>query len=527
MNVWEKQAQQQRQNDLGEPPVSSPKYTRTEEEIARELSYQKVTDELRKKEALNSKKARRELISQLASFDAQQGIEYLQSSMERAEAKGTDFETALDVANRGYSKMSMLIVTQPILDRQMRGQSLSSNDIKAVIGRGMAFYLLDSDFRQSVNSSVSKYIYPVVRKDAISAAPGTKAAAMRDQIEMRTKKRLPLNVKSASMLYLCLNKSAYEEMRAPKADVEDIQKKLDENLKKLTEIAKADGISEDMLNHGVRLTYGRMCKEDPSLECIFSETAYSKIGRAPGKEGHSYFQDASVWSGEYAAYSEKDLREPGARAHGTEYTGRFTVRPPLVHDDRVDMIDDHLRRGFAACRSCDELKIVFSQPLEWMNRWENMSDEERKHFDWVNSWRARGDRLMQMAMDDCWTNEERDAVEREWSEETNSCMQDWMDQHPDQVDDVLKSDWFSSEDEEIDEEELFRDAERTDPNDPDFAEYWAEQARQEQESKSTAKPEQTDHSKDVTSEEIKRRRERLNQYDYPDGIDMTPDGLGK
>lgn len=106
-------------------------------------------------------------------------------------------------------------------------------------------------------------------------------------------------------------------------------------------------------------------------------------------------------------------------------------------------------------------------------------------------------------------------------------MQDWMDQHPDQVDDVLKSDWFSSEDEEIDEEELFRDAERTDPNDPDFAEYWAEQARQEQESKSTAKPEQTDHSKDVTSEEIKRRRERLNQYDYPDGIDMTPDGLGK
>ena len=115
-------------------------------------------------------------MNQLASFDAGKGIEYLQSSMERASDKGSDFETAMDVANRGYAKMSMLIVTQPIFDRQLRGEELTGDDVKAVLGRGMAFYLLDPEFRQSVNSAITKYVYPAVRKDAISAAPGNEGS---------------------------------------------------------------------------------------------------------------------------------------------------------------------------------------------------------------------------------------------------------------------------------------------------------------------------------------------------------------
>lgn len=536
MNVWEQQAQRQREQEQQasgqgrerKNPVKEAQRKHRERKGAKwEKQYQKTAKKVRANEERQDKLTRQDLMNQLASFDAGKGIEYLQSSMERASDKGSDFETAMDVANRGYAKMSMLIVTQPIFDRQLRGEELTGDDVKAVLGRGMAFYLLDPEFRQSVNSAITKYVYPAVRKDAISAAPGTKAAEARDRIEHRTGKRLPLNIKSASMLYLGLNKSAYEEMRAPDANVEEIQKRLSENLKRLTEIAEADGISEERLNQGVRMTYGRLCKEDPSLECIFSETAYSKVGRAPGKEGHAYLRDASVWSGEYASYAETDSRAPGARAHGEDYTGRFTVRTPMVHDDRVDMIDDHLRRGFAACRSCDDLKIVFAKPLEWSDKWENMSDEERKHFGWVNGWRARGDRLMQMAMDDCWTNEERDAVEREWSEETSSCMQDWMDQHPDQVDEVLNSDWFSSDEEEIDEEELFRDAPRTDKDDPDFAEYWAAQAKQQEqpEEAPNGSPELPEGT--ISSEELKRRRDRLQQYDYPEGEEPEREHPGK
>ena len=106
-------------------------------------------------------------------------------------------------------------------------------------------------------------------------------------------------------------------------------------------------------------------------------------------------------------------------------------------------------------------------------------------------------------------------------------MQDWMDQHPDQVDEVLNSDWFSSDEEEIDEEELFRDAPRTDKDDPDFAEYWAAQAKQQEQSEEApnGSPELPEGT--ISSEELKRRRDRLQQYDYPEGEEPEREHPGK
>lgn len=453
MNVWESRSK-----------TAAPEPKPKREERARAKAVEKAQK--------RDKKRHSELMTDYAMFDATKGIEYIESSLERCEMDGEPYDSTLDLANRMYAKALMLHTIQPILQS---GGNITKDDVKRVIGTGVAYYLIDPQFRNDINNTITDKLMPHVKQDAISAAPGTPKAVLRDKIECRTGERLPLNVKSASMLYLGISKSAYEEMRMPGANQDEIAENYRRHVDQLVELAGKDGISKDRLNKGIRSTYGQLCKMDPSLEYVFSETAYSKVERAPGSVEHDFIQGARIWNGEYVRTDTQQA-----------YTDRFQLRRPMTLEDRREVMDDHLGRGFAACHDYEDLKAVFAQPMEW----QSWPEEKRQKYGWVEEWRSRGDRFMQMSMDDCWTNEERDAIEKEWADAAEWQLQGWVDAHPQYAEQVIRDNLGKSEVEF--DESIFDD-------DPDVI-----------------KNEPDPHGASMTQEEFDRRRAKLKHMPIPE-----------
>lgn len=418
-------------------------------------------------------KYRKKLLKNLLNFDANAGMEYIQLSLERAQHDNEIPETMFDVANETYSRHLMINMCGSLLSKP--SSQISKSDIEQAIGVGVACYMLDPTFRNNVNQFVDNSISHIIKKSSDNAVPGSDWAQATESVKKQKGKRLPLTSKNAAMLYIGLSKSAYEEMRVPNANVTDIKERYQKNVDSLLNLVDKDGISSEDFNKSIRITYGQLCREDPSLEYIFSETAYSNVKREKGQFQSNEVLNRTFWQGEYSQivkdekgnikrdFEGKPIREP--------YTGRFSLRMPMKPHDRIKPMEDHLSRGFNLCKTDKDLKKVFYEPLD-EEVWRNRGDG--KKYSVVKDWRNRADRFMQMAMDDCCTDKERDIVEKEWMDETQIQLQNWCDNHSEydfeHIVDIFTSDDFNDSQKDSSNNQQSDKVNMTDFNDMSFEE---------------------------------------------------------
>lgn len=437
-------------------------------------------------------KQEQSLAKEFWHFNANEGINYIESSLERQSLKDDlarkqkkapqSYETTMDQANRLYSKHMLLSALMPM----MAQDEFDMQSFKRVLSAGMVCYMMDPNFRESVRGAIPKLEMPHPLKKAGKAVKGAAGKVMdfasehtddesvkaarakskgfdrlcsyvdkhresKDLAWMRARnayrgsgERLPLNQHSAGMLYVGISKSAYEEMRVPGADRDAIMSDYQTHVQKLQALARNDGMSDSEFNQGCRRVYSNLCRQDPSMATLFQETADNSLEPAPA--GTMYRRSPQ---------DPEEQAEFSSSVTGEAYTGRFTLRQPMSFEDCERATDRYMAAGFSQVTSYERFRHITVNPIEKSL----YSDSDRAAAKWLSPWKTQGDTLMSCLYDDFMVGPDRDKVTEVWTAAFERHADALVAKHP-EYDAQAKEDktWRYFEVTKEQEDKLFADA---------------------------------------------------------------------
>lgn len=333
--------------------------------------------------------------------------DYLAKGLEWADKKekqSKGVETSVDVMNKVYSRELMTQCSQLVL----RGRNADA--VLQAVGVFTAGYLVNKDFRDSVNQTVGKTLMPAVNRISESAPSNSRWKKWCDKVnEAANGGRLPLNAKTAAMMQVGFDKKLYDAIREPGADVNALYESYDKSCKDLYKIAAADGVSVESIHRNFRNIVGQMITVDPEYARVYRDTAYHEVKKERGKlsaEGDRY-----LWFGEYL----KD---------GKAYDGVFKVRKPMDNELINKMVNTDLEDAMGRCNTLEDLQ-------QFANAFRHgIVPDDPKH--WIHGWLERTDFNVHMCMDD--TGLDRGAADARMSdlyaENIKTHLETWCQQHP-------------------------------------------------------------------------------------------------
>lgn len=248
-------------------------------------------------------------------------IDFVQYAKDRLSfEKSYDMQkTQASQLNAMYCKAVMALCAVPLRKGVKPASVLKS------IGMCVGCCLLSKTFREEVSTTVRKALYPVVCKRAEKFGPDSVWSKRKAQMEASENGGyLPLTPDSAAVMKVAFCEQAYERMRQPGANVQEIIQQYTDAESALYRHAAKDGISAKVLDQSMRTLVGHMIERDPSAAKYFTETAYDVVKRGPSKQHRVRMQtDQGVQESVY------DRWEGGyENADGTSFEHGFHPRLP-------------------------------------------------------------------------------------------------------------------------------------------------------------------------------------------------------
>lgn len=238
-----------------------------------------------------------------------------------------------DAVNNDYNKRLMMMITAPL----RRGCNRDS--ILQTIGIVAGAMLFSKDFRKTCTATVQNMMYPYVQMKADKSGPNSFWARQRDKMAFDEKGRLPLTPESAAVMHLGFCKNAYNKMREPGANRDEILKNYKEAVATLHGQANEDGISPAVLNQSIRTIAGQLIERDPNLALCFEELTMRNVSRGAGKVDNM----TEVWQGEYKGSDGKD------------FTGYFNPRVPRTADEYSRVFGKFFSDELKGCKTVEEM----------------------------------------------------------------------------------------------------------------------------------------------------------------------------
>lgn len=227
------------------------------------------------------------------------------------------------------------------------------------IGMYAGMRLFDKDFAKNVNKGVAEILSPYVQKKAEEKGEGSKWSKWADKLESaKNDGRTPLDPETAALTQMGFAKRAYEDMRKPGANVDEISGQYEEAVKSLYKVAAHDGVSGDDINQSFKFMVGKMIEHDPETMKYFNETSYSGVTMDDykpetvviiGDDGKPAEQTKFTWDGNF--------RNPD----GSDFTGTFTPRRPYSAESYEtvcsNFVSENITKATEAC-STDAAKAA-------------------------------------------------------------------------------------------------------------------------------------------------------------------------
>lgn len=143
---------------------------------------------------------------------------------------------------------------------------------------------------------------------------------------------LPLTPESAAITYIGLAKSAYNDMREPGANVNDVYVDFEIAKHMLYEQAAYDKVSEDAIDGNVRNIVGKMAEKYPDMDmAVFEELSNDTIKLKNGK------------------YVNKD---------GSEYKGTLEPRKPKTKEEYESILQTKFSSMYSKCENIQDINNI-------------------------------------------------------------------------------------------------------------------------------------------------------------------------
>lgn len=217
--------------------------------------------------------------------------------------------------------------------------------------------LFSKTFREGVDKTVRKALYPIVERKAETEGPDSIWAIRRDMMKAQENGGyLPLTPDSAAVLKIAFCQQAYDDMRKPGADINAIMESYLESEALLYKQAKADGIKPETLDRSMHRIVGMMMDKDPSCMKYFTETAYGVVRRGADREYTRRYRDSDGFHEETYFRWDGDMVD----ADGNPYTRGYTPRVPNTVNEMRKMQRNVWYQAFCAADSPEGIKNIIS-----------------------------------------------------------------------------------------------------------------------------------------------------------------------
>lgn len=344
-------------------------------------------------------------LNKLKSDIADADISFMDYNASVNDLSANDYDSQMGRMNRMYYRIMLGQCVRPLMN------GINPTSVMQAVGMYVGMTLVNKDFRQSCNTMIQQQLYPIAEKLPIKY-----------QKKMELNHDLPIGLDSAAMMHLSWTKQAYNEMRKPGADINEIMTNYTQATNALQERCIRSGISPNDLNKMVRIKVGQLAQKNPAVLTLFSETSYQQVTmddfheetlQIQGEHGVESFIN-TVWSGEFTDNTgELSPDKKGNPQVGAPYEGTFTPRPPCAMNDMIQSYKSMLS-GMNDCQTVDELDKFFTQHDIDSDLYETMMISD---------------------------GYDRNFVVEKMSSVNKAAMNGWMKNHPDEIDNLKK--WAS------------------------------------------------------------------------------------
>lgn len=323
-----------------------------------------------------------------------------------------DYDSQMNRMNAMYYRILLGQCVRPLMN------GINPTTVMQSVGMYAGAALINKEFRQSCQTMVQQQLYPIADK-----------LPMRWQNKMMLNHELPIGLESAAMMQLSWAKQAYNDMRKPGANADDIMTEYNKAIDNLQDRCTKNGIATEDLNKMVRIKVGQLAQKNPAVLTLFNETVYQNVTMDSFHNETHYVQGehgvekyvAAVWSGEFTDNSEAKNGQ-----QGTPYTGSFTPRQPCNMSDLLTGYKD-LLSGMQKCETVKDLDKFFT------------------------NYDVNGALYGRMMVSD---GADINKVDEAMGNINRKCMTEWIDNHKSQVDELKK--WAAKRSEKVAKQESVR-----------------------------------------------------------------------
>lgn len=250
--------------------------------------------------------------------------------------------------NRMFNRRMLTLCMAPL------SEGLQSDAILESVGMFIGYYAASPDARKYVKDLAKEKL---VKRIDDGCKKGGLMGGFYSSSFMREKKekyekalhngRVPFTEESAALTDIAIKKEYYNKLRSGDYEnKEDLRRQYDKANKVLDDLMIADGLDRNDVRKKRNVMIGRLMREDPTVENMFSGFLNGDIKKAPyhkeellnyDEYGTPSVEEIKIWTGEF---SEKYINEEGNIKRRVSNNIDFIPREPIKEDELFKKMSD-------------------------------------------------------------------------------------------------------------------------------------------------------------------------------------------
>lgn len=353
------------------------------------VRYRKESVMKKQRNQVEPKELKQKVYTEVMSIEDRREMERLSRELQDIDVESVNYiqnqvmppsQSDFDRMNKFFHAQMFDACLQPL----ERGLSPSSIMQSFLMYKTMT--LLNKDFRNTVHSTVSKMMLPVVEKRASMPNAPESVRKRRDAVLREANNgRLPLDEHTTALIRVGICRNAYNMSREPGADIDEVMQQYNQAIENLEKCAEQDGVDMDASNQDMRTIVGRFMETDSQYADIYQETSFMNVEKCGyheeiayviGDDGSPESQKSMVWRGEFAS------------PDGMSYEGPFTPRFPQTMESYQSYISNEMFAQMQSCgtdgvkmyhslKDCSRMYASDDKTQRWMSM-DGLSDDDIK-----------------------------------------------------------------------------------------------------------------------------------------------------